>query len=696
MNANSHWNLLFQKHQFPCVVIDQKEYLTLYYNEKMGELFEKMFITREKVMGEKIFDVMLNDGEPLSRILPLDWEEKQVYEGKIYNKSLNQDFNLVLTPIEFQGESYYFCRFEPISGEEELNNNFELAMSKCIKVLQEKDKIPALLMLLGQYYDAEMSYLYQVDKDNKTILCKEYWISDPEMKVVPNLAKKVPMKRLVEWFKTSNEVGVIEAAECHTGFCTISTEADLLYALKLKNIAMSVMCDGDGEPVAVLAVSNRENMLADFRLLQTVSQFVEADLSQFEMKCTLNQINNTDMLTGFYSRASYSQKVDEYLLAPPKKLGVVFANINGLKLINTEFGYAKGDSYIKKATEVIKKIFETNFYRISGDEFIAFFPDMDKEAFETMMICAQKAVLTYTHNYFSMGHAWSSGRLDPIALIKEADAVMYINKQNYYHSSQRNIEDINDSTLGDLLSYLQAGEFMIYLQAQMHLSDRSLYGAEALIRRYDKTNEKMVFPDQFISLYEKKSVIRHVDIFVVEQVCQFLQRWGREGKYLPISVNLSRVTLQEYGIVDTIAQICDKYAVPRKYLVIEVTERVGLVENNVASSLIRDFHENGFKISLDDFGCAYSNIVTLAQIQVDEVKLDKSLVDDVAISHKNFVLVKNVLQMCNELENTSTLAEGIEVEEQAELLGKLGCHLGQGYFFSRPVPVAEFEEKFFI
>ncbi|MFI3209068.1 MAG: GGDEF domain-containing phosphodiesterase, partial [Eubacteriales bacterium] len=358
------------------------------------------------------------------------------------------------------------------------------------------------------------------------------------------------------------------------------------------------------------------------------------------------------------------------------------------------YGYASGDSRIKQSAEILKKYFQIDFYRISGDEFVGFYDNIDEHDFEKYVWTLCKKMREEKNDFFAVGHAWNSGNFDVLQLIQEADTMMYINKQEYYHAAGRQKEEINDAVLSELLSYLANDEFVVYLQPQMYLKDNTLYGAEALIRRYDKKNNKIIYPNHFIPLYEKKSVIRHVDIFVLNQVCKLLVEWREIGKEIPISVNLSRVTLLEYGIVDTIAEICDYYNVPHELLVIEVTERVGLIENNVASALIENFKRKGFKISLDDFGCAYSNIVTLAQIPMDEVKIDKSLVDHVATNKKNAIIVKHVLSMCNEIDGTSTLAEGVEDRNQANVLRGFECHLGQGYLFSKPIPVEEFFEKY--
>lgn len=440
--------------------------------------------------------------------------------------------------------------------------------------------------------------------------------------------------------------------------------------------------------------SEFDQISAIINLLLGISMVVTLAICGFlitgRMSKELDHLNQKDTLTGLLNRAGFTNQIDEILKMEPKMLGIISVNINGLKYINENSGISAGDKHIMAAIVRLKEHFNYEFFRMSGDELVGIACNVESGEFEEKVDELHKRMHKSNNYDFSFGHAWGSGSYDIWKLMQEADAMMYINKQEYYATSKRQFDQVDNTVLSDLLSYLANDEFMVYLQPQVKLKDGSLYGAEALIRRYDKTNEKMVFPDQFVPLYEQKSVIRHVDIFVIETVCQLLDKLNQAGEAIPISVNLSRVTLLEYGIVDTIVKICDQYHVPHELLVIEVTERVGLIENNVPSVLVKNFKDNGFLISLDDFGCAYSNIVTLSQIEVDEVKIDKSLVDDLITNKKNQILVKNVLSMCNELEGSSTLAEGIEEEGQAKLLYELGCHLGQGYLYSRPIPIEEF------
>ncbi|MFI3254827.1 MAG: bifunctional diguanylate cyclase/phosphodiesterase [Eubacteriales bacterium] len=685
-------DVILEQHQLPCFLADVETGKIFYVNGNLA----KMFGGKENLLGKVYYEAITDDHATIDERSPHNWDVTDFYEIEIFNSTVGHGFRINLTIVKELEPAIIFCSLTPVGAKKREEFSFEQTITQCIAALNGDidQKTNDLLEILGKYYEAEKAYLYILDSEKEEISCKNSWKANSEISVTTALSERIDVKIVVEWLATRNEVNIVDIAKGHLDVNETSLSGKVLKAFDIDDVVVSVVEDKNHQPLGMIAITNRKRKSADLRLLQSVSHFMERDITQSEEKLPIELMNDRDILTGFYNRTTYARQVEEIQSSPPKTLGVFLANVNGLRKINAEYGYAKGDSFIKKAAEIIKAFFETDIFRIAGDEFVAFFPEVEKEAFESQILSLREKLKEEDSNIFALGHAWGAGRFDCGQLIREADTMMYINKQEYYHSSNRRFDEISDSTLSDLLSFLDDGEFMIYLQPQVRLKDASLYGAEALIRRFDKKNQKMVFPDQFISLYEQKSVIRHIDLFVVNEVCRLLATWIKTGKGIPISVNLSRVTLQEYGIVDTIVEICDKFEIPHELLVIEVTERVGLIENNVASALISAFKENGFNISLDDFGCAYSNIVTLAQIRVDEVKLDKSLVDHLITNSQNHILVKNVLTMCNELDGASTLAEGIEDESQAKMLHDLGCHLGQGYFYSRPIPVSEFEEKY--
>ncbi len=685
-----YWKTLLKQNKLPCLVADYHSKEVLYVSDEM----EKLAGTREDLIGKKYYEVIRNDLG--TEHPPLSGEIGEILSRKIFDQKLNKEFVVTLTLGEYEGKKYIFSKYASGQNLDNPNFDFEVAMSRCITALHETDgdKNKMLLQILGEFFDAEKTYLFQINKKDMKIPCLAYWTKNEKVAVTHDLGNKLDVRELMEWFDTRNEVGMIEISRSSPNFQENSLEARILDKLNLRNIMLGLLEDENRQALGLVLVSNRDNMVEDFRLIHGVARFLENELTTIDAEGDVDHISKLDVLTGFYSRMVYAQRVDEMQLNPPSSLGIVAVNVNGLRKVNTQYGYAKGDEYLKKSASILQEHFDSMFYRISGDEFISFFPEVDKDSLDVKVTALQEKMRSEKNHIFALGHAWADGRLDINKMIREADTIVKINKQEYYHDTEQNFKEMKDSLLSDLLSHLLDKEFMIYLQPQVKLEDGSIYGAEALIRRFDKSLGRMVYPDQFVPLYEQRSIIRHVDVFVIEEVCRLLESFQLQGTPIPISVNLSRVTLQEYGIVDTIAKICDRFNVAHDLLILEVTERVGLIENNVPTALVEDFKRHGFKISLDDFGCAYSNIITLAQIEVDEVKLDKSLVDNLTTNVKNLILVRNILRMCNELKDTSVLAEGIEGETQAKFLQQLGCHYGQGYYYSKPMDVEDFCEKY--
>lgn len=579
-----------------------------------------------------------------------------------------------------------------VSFDEALNQTIEIfAKNNNSNKMDEMSR--EFLELIGNFYQSEKSYVFYIDQDR--FFCKYRWTKDPSITVQSEATEKVPLEILLKWIQQRDNNNIVEANRQIESTQLTDLELGILDGFNLDNLTFCVIVDDKNKPIGGVGLSNRTSIEFDYRLLKSTTHFIKDRFNKFDMQNELKHIVDTDFLTNMYSRIKYIEHLEKIQKTPPKKLGIIFVNINGLRRTNEYLGFGDGDELIKNSANIINTTLKEKFYRISGDEFIGFFPNNEEEEFLAKTDLIQEKLKSYEKPLFSFGYAWDSGNnVDIAKLINEADVVMYINKQEFYHINNVKSEDVNDALLRDLLNYLANDEFMVYLQPQIELKTEKLIGAEALIRRFDKANHKMVFPDQFIPIYEQNSIIRHVDIFVLREICKFLSTLIKENKAIPISVNLSRVTLMERNIVETIVGICDEYNIPKNLIVIEITERIGIIENDVATTLIDQFKNNGFKVSLDDFGCAYSNIVTLANISVDEVKIDKSLVDNILTNETNAIIVQSVISMCNKIPNTHTLAEGIETREQADILNKFDCKYGQGYLYSRPIPLPEFKEKY--
>lgn len=697
---DNFFQTMFNDNSNPCLITQVDNQRVVFANLSMQKLLKESGTILDYSLNPKCYQILYDKPSPCEHCHLDKLKSVDFIENYVYNAKFDKNYRATNTLLELEGVRYNFCKYFLTSAYINKQISFDDALNQTIEIFAKTDNdmdemSQEFLELIGHFYQSEKSFVFYISEDKQRFLNKYRWTRHKDITVQVEATEKIPLDRLLQWISTKDANNIVEVNNLIESTMVTPLQQGILKAFNINNITLCVIENEKNEPIAGVGISNRASIEFDYRLLRSTTHFIKDRFSKCGMQDEIKHIADTDFLTGFYSRIKYVEVLNELKDNPPQKLGIIFININGLRRTNEYLGFEHGDALISDSSTLIRNSLTERFFRISGDEFVGFFVDEDEDLFFAKVDKIHDNLKEYGKPLFSLGQAYKTGNnINVLSLINEADVVMYINKQEFYHFNDSKSSDVSDNTLKDLLRYIDNDEFLVYLQPQVELKTSKVVAAEALIRRFDKTNRKMVFPDQFIPLYEQKSIIRHVDIFVVDKVCQTLAEWIKIGKEIDIAVNLSRVTLMEYDIVNTISDICDQYEVPHHLLIIEVTERVGLIENEVTNTLIDQFKENGFKLSLDDFGCAYSNIVTLANISIDEVKIDKSLIDNLIENRKNRVIVKSVIDMCDNIGSMHTLAEGIEHQEQADLLLELNCKYGQGYLYSRPIPIDEFCMKY--
>ena len=242
---------------------------------------------------------------------------------------------------------------------------------------------------------------------------------------------------------------------------------------------------------------------------------------------------------------------------------------------------------------------------------------------------------------------------------------------------------------------LERGEFVAYFQPKQLLADGSIGGAEALVRWIDPVRG-LVPPDDFVPYFERNGFIINVDLCVFEQVCALLASWIEQGRQpVPISVNMSRAHLREQDFLTPYEQIRARYGVPASLIEFELTETLVFGDPETFKGVIDLLHARGYRCSLDDFGSGYSSLNVLKDVDIDTMKLDRAFFsagDDAG--QREWDVVESVVDLAKKLD-LGTVAEGVEEPGQAARLRAIDCDMLQGYVFSRPVPVAEFEQMLF-
>lgn len=430
-------------------------------------------------------------------------------------------------------------------------------------------------------------------------------------------------------------------------------------------------------------------------LNQAIAVFSDiTKLIEYEHELKANQdrlilMSYHDGLTGVMNRKSYNEVVRQSRGRNWNRTGIIFFNINGLKIINDTFGHTHGDEAIQEAASYAEKYFEQeDIYRISGDDFVIIKENIAKDAFDWKV--RELSSSLQMDELASVGSIWRD-QIDHIDVaVDMAEELMRVAKQEYYTLHKDDESRHRPRLLNSLLDDLEQGKYVMYLQPKAYTTGTEVVEAEALIRRLDNEG-RVVSPLAFVPKLEREKLISHLDLFMLEEVCKLLQRWNSYGdRRFKVSVNMSRVTLAEADYLDKLLSITGKYDIDNSQIELEVTESNQTMDEQQLPQMIERISSLGFGVSLDDMGTDYSSIRLLPLVGVDTVKIDRSFIL-MLNTKEGKILVDHLIKMCHEL-NQKTIAEGVEDNETREILYQMGCDMYQGYLLSKPLPVKEFEK----
>lgn len=418
----------------------------------------------------------------------------------------------------------------------------------------------------------------------------------------------------------------------------------------------------NGELAGYLGVDNPppDKIINIASLLQTLCYFVSLALQHAESQKKLSYLSYHDNSTTFYNRNRYIKDTQK-LFNMDTSLGIIYLDVNGLKDVNAQFGHEVGDALLVECARRMKMVFKkADFYRIGGDEFIIIIcQSIKKESFEKRVKELSESFSKKPVCQVAIGTQWTNAVGNINEMIAEADARMYENKKEFYHKhmiSRRyryhSDEMLHLTNIDYLESEIENGHFVVYLQPKILCEDRSCVVAEALIRYCDNA-----------------------------------------GTLIPLSINFSIESLRGKSFVERILETCKKYQIPTKYIEIEITERVHDEKNFEIKTVISKLRSAGFIVAIDDFGTEYANLALLSDAEFDILKLDKSLISNVALNPRTKIIMEYISKICHRL-GVDMIAEGIESEEQFFTLCSYGVETVQGYLFSKPLAINVFEEKY--
>nr|WP_301774924.1 EAL domain-containing protein [Pseudidiomarina sp. 1APP75-32.1] len=422
------------------------------------------------------------------------------------------------------------------------------------------------------------------------------------------------------------------------------------------------------------------------------------------------EIAFSDELTGLPNRPAllnFLQREYEQTSAPD--LLLVLLDIRGFRAINQRFGLQTGDTLLRviarQLQAELRKFDQSAFLaRITGNEFVVVSANYSAGIGDFLQLADHLTQLfadpiaVHDHQLllnFKVSGAFSKTAQSGSELLQQASIAMYEAKQNElsYCTFDTDLEQkvsLERRQTERFLRALQNQELTVHLQPQIDLNSKQCLGAEVLCRWFDD-ELGTVPPDTFIAIARKQGVLPELGWQVLKKTCALIEDWQtRYQQVPPVSVNVGAQQFASADMVDEFVRICGD--LPASSIILEITESDLMIDPRQALAVTKRLREYGFELAIDDFGTGYSSLAYLQLFDVDILKIDISFVHAMTLDEQSKTLVNTILVMAKTL-GLTTIAEGIETEEQAMLLQKLGCEQGQGFYFARPMSPEEFEKQ---
>ncbi len=581
------------------------------------------------------------------------------------------------------------------------NFNIVAGVYEIINRNDSKDKnIKDALSLIGTFFLLDRINFFILNPETSEIIRLHQWHNPllPEKKIKIDQARKEP------WLKTYNNLGMVKIVQVDSNKnlpiydilkkdeVSALLAIDLLYLNTEVGLLRFEMTDSNrfwtNDEVATLNLISK---------LFAIFIYKEYEKNEFEKNLSY------DRLTDLYNYSKWLDVTYQTLFdkSDPDYAIIHFSYLNFLHLADV-LGVDACDEVLKTTADALRKCSDKEIYsRTTEDRFIIITPITDKDYIYDYIQRIAKYVddnYKYGYHFILKAGVCINDKQDTLTqtidkasitrknALSSDDDILFFSDEYFEQQRIRNELERHQNEA------LEKGEFKLYLQPKIDTNTNKIAGAEALTR-WKYNDEKMIFPDTFIPLFEQNGFIKELDLHVFENVCKFQREVIDSGATpVTISVNLSMYQTNFDEYLAKINEIKNKYDVPAEYLEIEITESTYVKNIKNVSDLMKKLHKNGYKISMDDFGTGYSNLSSLATFDFDMIKLDKNFCADKE-SVKERTILTFVVKLAKSL-NIKVLCEGVETKELVDFLREIGCTLIQGYYFDKPMPAEDLRKKY--
>ncbi|MDF2906677.1 MAG: MorA [Herbinix sp.] len=436
---------------------------------------------------------------------------------------------------------------------------------------------------------------------------------------------------------------------------------------------------------------------------QSIGMITTSDVTGF-----IDRVNSKDPMTGLLTLSKFEAEGMRLIAEnDQKQYLVVYCDFDKFKSINDEWGYSTGNEILTRFAEMANDFIGEDelFCRITADIFVMLLTYQTKEeVFERISTCYYKITKNFKESFPGINIVIISG----IYLLTSDDKILSlaIDRANVARKTvkgtHKSIYAIYDKSLHEktvkesmiehnMHNALKNNEFIVYMQPKIDLQTLKIIGAEALVR-WRLPDGKIMGPNEFIPIFEKNGFIAELDFYVYEATMRTLRRWlDQNKKPIVVSVNVSRMHLEDSNFMERLEHLLDKYNIPSNLIELEITESMFLYDLDRLRFFVNNLRKKGFIISIDDFGSGYSALNLLKNLPIDILKLDREFFMSNTMEEQDKLIISGIISLAKAL-GLKVLSEGVETVEQLEFIKSSSCDMAQGYLFYRPMPIEEFEQ----
>ena len=683
------------------------------------ETYELLFVNQtgcqtlhlENYKHKKCYEILQGKTSPCEFCTNDRLCDDNFYTWEFTNPSIGRHFLLKDKIIQWRGKTarmeIAFDITERELQKQELKNMLDVQtlITNCVRMLYAVDDldqtINAVLTQIGEFLVSDRAYVFEIKDElmNNTHEWTAPGISPQRQKLQQRDLSLIPHWRP---FFQKNDCIIIDDVEQlqKTNPAAYAT----LHAQEITSLIAAPFFL-DNKLAGYIGIDNydSEKIKNSSYLLLSMSIFLSYAIRHRNHVDMLHRLSYHDLLTNALNRNAFMDVLSQFRPGQYASAGIIYIDINGMKEINDFYGHHQGDKILITTVAKVFNLFKPDeLFRIGGDEFVIITYDLTETDFYEKFNLLRNIFCEKTNLPFSIatGSCWVKSPSDLNSLLQQADSAMYTDKKKFYYGKEKtsryrhNLDDIlNLANYSALQEALTAGQFCIYFQPKISLDTEEFIGSEALIRYINQAGE-IIAPNNFIPILEEARLIKMLDLYVFEEVCKQINIWKeRKMRVKPVSINLSRSTLSYHFLADQLLALITKHNIDISLLELEVTETAEVDNQLVFSQALEKLKEYGFSISIDDFGVRNASLSLFTTINFDILKLDRSLVKTLAQNQKARILIRSLAVICSDL-GIKLIAEGVETLEQLDILKELRCNEVQGYLFSKPLPLNDFENKY--